>query len=53
MVKKIHLNFRLSYLRDSVIGSIIDDPLTGQFNTVTLAYLSLPWTLTLLGDLLE
>jgi len=34
MVKKIHLNFRLSYLRDSVIGSIIDDPLTGQFNTV-------------------
>jgi Component of IIS longevity pathway SMK-1. len=35
IVKKIHLNFRISYLRDSVVSSIIDDPLTNQFNTVT------------------
>ena len=50
MVKKIHLNFRLSYLRDSVIGSIIDDPLTGQFNTVDLVIYLFH---NLLGDLLE
>jgi len=34
IVKKIHLNFRISYLRDSVVSSIIDDPLTNQFNTI-------------------
>jgi protein phosphatase-4 regulatory subunit 3 len=35
ILNKIHLNFRITYLRDSVVSSIIDDPLTNQFNMVS------------------
>jgi hypothetical protein len=34
ILQQIHLNFRISYLKDSVVGSIVDDPLLNQFTTV-------------------
>jgi len=34
ILKKIRLNYRISYLKDTVISSIIDDPLSSQFNAV-------------------
>lgn len=35
IVKKIRLNFRINYLKDSVINSIIDDPISNMFNPVS------------------
>lgn len=34
ILNRIHQNYRITYLRDSVIGTIIDDPLTNHYNTV-------------------
>jgi len=34
ILRKIHLNFRIQYLKDSVMSSFIDDPLLNQFTTV-------------------
>jgi len=34
--EKIRLNFRINYLKDSVINSIIDDPISTLFNPVII-----------------
>ena len=39
IVNKIRLSYRVSYLKDSVISSIIDDPLSSQFNPVRVKFL--------------
>ena len=37
ILKKIHENYRITYLRDSVIGTIIDDPVAHQYNSVNFS----------------
>jgi len=34
ILKKIRLNYRINYLKDSIVSSVLDDPLSNQFNQI-------------------
>jgi hypothetical protein len=34
MLEKIHLNYRLTYIKDSILAATIDEPTNNTLNTV-------------------